>query len=107
MLRHKNNEHALCRGSNKAKYQWNYNIICVSMTIVNMLRFERFGVQKCRLLGPSWGEIVLVWAPRAAKSRTSRTATPCLLICERDKKMHVFEEVGRSIKNVFSRPRRP
>ena len=107
MLRHKNNESRLCRGSNKAKYQGNNSRICVSMKIDNMLHCDRFGVQKCRFLGPSRGPFLLFWAPRAAKSRTSRTATPFLLICERGQKLHIFEEVERSIKNRFFGPKRP
>ena len=71
------------------------------MKIDNMLHCDRFGVQKCRWWGPCWGIFLLLGAPRAAKSRTSRTATPFLLIFESVPQKHIFEEVERSIKNRF------
>ena len=87
----------LYRRSNKATYHWNYSIICVSMKIDNMLHCDCFGVQKCRLLGPCWGLFLLFEAPRAAKSRTSRTATPFLLIFESVQNGSIFEgSRGRS-----------
>ena len=73
------------------------------MKIDNMLRFDRFGVQECRLLGPSLDMFLRFGAPRAAKRRNSRTATPFLLIFERAQNMHIFEEVERSITKSFFR----
>ena len=53
-----------------------------SMKIVNMLHCDRFGCPKMSRWGPILGSMLFGGAPRAAKSRTSRTATPFLLILE-------------------------
>ena len=73
--------------------------MCVSMKIVNMLCFIRFGVQKCRLLGPCWGPFLLFGASRADKSRTSRTATPLLLMFEGVQNGSIFEGSRGRLKN--------
>ena len=76
------------------------------MKIDIMLHCDRFGVHKCRFLGPCWGRFLLLGAPSAAKIRTSRTATPFLLIFESVQKMLIFEEVERSIQKRFFGPKR-
>ena len=66
-----------------------------------MLNCWRLVVQRGPFVATTWSAFWLYWAQRANKSRTSQTATPFLWICESDQKMHVFEEVRRSIKKRF------
>ena len=40
------------------------------MKIVNMLRFDQFGVTKCGLLGPSWGPIFMLLGLKSGQERT-------------------------------------
>ena len=73
--------------------------MCVSMKIDNILHCDSFGVQTCRFLGTLWGRFLLFGASRAAQSRTSRTATPFLLIFESVQNGSNFEGSRGRLKN--------
>ena len=70
------------------------------MTIVNMLRFERFGVQGCRFWGPSWGPFLFLFGTKSGQE-PSQSDCDTIFIFESDQ-THILKRWKDLPLSVFA-----